>query len=212
MNDNVNDIKSQISGIIDLNFDKVKYQYCNEYHFAEFDPLRDEICKCIMLDLNQAAITLTNHLLESFLKMTIIYNDSIDNNKDSGLEMEEYFKDSMNHYDSSFLEQTINAACSKGLISKEQKKVFQGFKDNFRNPYSHAEKKKIFGDDKVSGNHLKLVNGDYVMSDKEEFNIIDLPFFQGIAQAIKAKNDSYDYFKYVDSVIRETLSKLMTKK
>ena len=208
MNDHLESIKAQLNGMIDLNFEKVKYQYCNDYIFPEFNPLRDEICKCIMLNLNQAAITLTNHLLESFLKTAIIYKDSHDRNMNSSVEIDNNYKASMDKYDNLNLEQTINASCTKGLINKEQKKVFIYFKNNIRNPYSHAEKKKIFKDDKVSGSHSTFDNGKFLMSDKQVYNVIDFPSIYGIAQFIKAKKNSYDYFSYVDLVIRETLSKI----
>lgn len=212
MKDKIDNFKSEILGLIDTNYVKLEDQYCNQYDFPDFDPLRDEICKCLIFDLNQAAITLTNHLLECFLKVSIIYKDTIAFNKKSNIEVENCFKESIDKYDKLELEQSINIACSQELISKEQKKVFKDFKDHFRNPYSHAQKKTIFNNDKISGNLLKLGNGNIEISDEKQFKVIDLLFTQGFFQAVKAKNDAYDYFTYVDSVIRETLSKLITRR
>jgi len=41
----------------------------------ELDVIRHEVCLCLIFHLNQAAIALTNHLLESFLKYSLIFLD-----------------------------------------------------------------------------------------------------------------------------------------
>ena len=49
-------------------FELIEVEYSTPYDWPEMDTLRYEICGCISFGLNQAAITLTNHLLESLLK------------------------------------------------------------------------------------------------------------------------------------------------
>jgi hypothetical protein len=110
-----------------------------EYDYLELDSLRDEVCKCIICGLNQAAMTLTNHLLESSLKKCLIMRFSIENKNDK-TELTDTFKDGIDLYDDKLLDETINRACSQGLITK--KKTFKKFKDDFRNPYSHASTNK----------------------------------------------------------------------
>jgi len=53
------------------------------YGYPELDPLRDEICKCIICGLHQASITLTNHLLEASLKKCLAIKYSIENRKNN---------------------------------------------------------------------------------------------------------------------------------
>ena len=49
-------------------YPSIREIYNSHYDLPDMDPLRHEICICIMFGLCQSAITLTNHLLESLLK------------------------------------------------------------------------------------------------------------------------------------------------
>ena len=59
------------------NYPRVREAYTNDYGLPELDPLRYEVCICLAVGLNQAAIALTNHLLESMLKYGLIYSHSL---------------------------------------------------------------------------------------------------------------------------------------
>ena len=59
------------------NYLLVRDAYRTEYDFPELDPVRHEIAPCLVFGLPQAAITLTNHLLESLLKYSLIYDHAI---------------------------------------------------------------------------------------------------------------------------------------
>src|ERR1035437_9424617 len=106
----VTDLNAQISS----NYYIVKGIFNQEYGYPELDPLRDEICKCIICGLNQAAMTLTNHLLESSLKKCLAMRFSIENKKEN-VELKDAFKTGIDEYDDKLLEDTINRACSQGL-------------------------------------------------------------------------------------------------
>lgn len=75
----VNELNVSING----NYELIKNNFNIEYGHPELDPLRSEICKCIICDLHQAAITLTNHLLESSLKKCLVMKYSINNKQDN---------------------------------------------------------------------------------------------------------------------------------
>jgi hypothetical protein len=59
------------------NYLLVRESYRTEYNFPELDPVRNEVALCLVFGLPQAAITLTNHLLESLLKFALIYDHAI---------------------------------------------------------------------------------------------------------------------------------------
>jgi hypothetical protein len=189
------------------NLTKIRYQFDNEYGWPEFDPLRDEIAKCLICDLCQASITLTNHLLENFLKTILIYNDAIPNNENSEQLDLLSFRPSVDKFDDKDLAQTLGQAKSKGLITKDQWKLLDKYRNDFRNAYSHAEKKKIFKNKTVNTNQIKKTKNQLYLSNPAQTLLIDLPFGQGIAQVLLSKDLAFDYFISVDKIIRESLNK-----
>jgi len=123
-------------------------------------------------------------------------------------------------YDRCDLNNTINKAYSNGLITEGQKKQLDGFRRDYRNPYSHAESAKIFGDSKVKGKPISLKDGENsntLLTRIFEPMTTELPVkdflpIQGIAQVILAKEISIPYFSEVDKIIRNMLTKLRTDK
>lgn len=199
------------------NYEIVKSVFNNEYGFPALDPLRDEICKCFMCGLYQSTITLTNHLLERSLKFCLASKYTFET-KEKESDIRTVFKEGIDKYDNSMLEQTINAACTQGIITKDQKKELKAFRDKFRNPYSHAFN-NIFEGKKVKGKVISsadLENGIdnffkhcFDKTTDEEFDLENLPFAQGIMQIKIAKEDSLPYFKRVDEIIRDMLDKIV---
>ena len=75
--DEMNEILRSRKNEVPKNYMAVRELYRNSYYMSELDPLRYEVCLCLILGLHQAAITLTNHLLESFLKHALTYHHSL---------------------------------------------------------------------------------------------------------------------------------------
>jgi len=198
-----------------INYEAIKDIFNSEYGYPELDPVRDEICKCILFDLYQAAITLTNHLLESSLKKCLAMRFSI-TNKQEDTKLEDSFKEGIKKYDKLVLDDTINRACKQGLITKEQKIQLKKYKDDFRNPYSHAAA-EIFKDTTIKGKTISLIEGEEpekllerIFDDDSEnvFDVKDILPAHGIEQSIIAERDSIQYFIKVDEIIREMLLKI----
>ena len=61
------------------NYPQVITAFKTCYNLPELDPVRHEISLCLIFGLYQAAITLTNHLLESMLKYGLTYHHAINN-------------------------------------------------------------------------------------------------------------------------------------
>src|SRR5687767_4756883 len=57
-------------------FELIEKIFQVEFHQPEFDILRKEIGRCYVIDAHQGCITLTNHLVERYCKMLLIYVES----------------------------------------------------------------------------------------------------------------------------------------
>ena len=212
----------EVDEIIQSRFEFIKRQYPhireaynNHYEWPELDPLRDEICLCIMFGLCQAAITLTNHLFESLLKYALIISDGKKNKqKEEEIKgrvvssVEEKYEEGINQYSDLNLSDTINRACTLGLITKKQKKQLHVFRNKFRNAYGHSDKQKTFGKSTMSVTGVKLENEKFKVDEKLEPEISKFLIGQGIVQAMTAQSDAPKYFKYIDSITREIREKL----
>lgn len=210
MTDREQQFVDELNDKFSKNLSIVEYQFNSEYGWPEFDPLRDEIAKSLICDLCQASITLTNHLLENFLKTMLIYHDTIAlRDIANDVDLLQIFKPNVDKYDGLDLSQSLNRAKSKGLITKDQWKLLDDFRDDFRNAYSHAEKKKIFKDLSVGTNIVKVENDQLNTSESVQTPLIDLLFGQGIAQAFLSKKIAFNYFVSVDSIIRDVLKRFM---
>lgn len=209
MDDRIKEDIDSINSKINERYSSIRIFYNNIYQFPELDPVRDEICKCILFDLNQAAITLTNHLLESALKKCLIHKYTIDKKYSNYIDSEDIYKEGISKFDNkkSDLSKSINAACSYGLISKEQKKSLHFFREKFRNSYSHASMEKTFGEFKLHGKIISSVNEIFKPIDSNIY-VKNIPIIQGLVQSMKASNESLPYFSYVDQIVRNMLSNL----
>jgi len=134
--------------IFEKKYPIISEAYENEYGWPEMDTLRHEACLCIAFGLNQAAITLCNHMMESLLKYSLIYHHSINNEKvieaGNGLVkvMESYTEEGIKKFGHITLDQSIKEAFSRGLIEEDEKGMLNKFRNDFRNAYSHADKER----------------------------------------------------------------------
>ena len=216
--DEVNEIIKSRVEFINRHYPSIRKSYHNHYGWPELDTLRDEICICITFGLSQAAITLTNHLLENLLKLALIIKCG-NKIKQSEEDIEgrvitaliEKYKDCIEKYNGKSLSTTINLARKEGLISKEQKKQLHQFREIFRNAYSHADKIKTFGKSTMPVTGLKLVDNKIVTDEVHEPEIAFFLVGQGIFQFEMTQRTAAPYFLYIDSLVREIKDKLFSK-
>ncbi|MBN2395125.1 MAG: hypothetical protein JXC36_01530 [Candidatus Atribacteria bacterium] len=215
LTEEVNKIIQSRFEFIYRNYLLIRDAYKNDYYWPELDPLRDEICLSIMFGLCQAAITLTNHFLESLLKNAlIILNGKDKKEKEEDIKgriitsfMKKY-EEGIGLYGNAKLNKTINCACSVGLITKEQKEQLHQFRERFRNAYSHADKTKTFGKSTMPVAGLKFENTEFKLVEKGEPEIANFLIGQGLVQAIMAQNDAPRYFLYIDRLARDIRMRL----
>ena len=206
----------ELNANIRNNYDTVADVFENEYGWPEVDSVRSEICKCFICGLYQAAITLANHLLESVLKKALIIDESA-KNKTEQSDITNVFDDATEKYANKNLDFTINQACRKGLINKEEKNILHGFREQYRNAFSHADPQKTFSGISIPATIFTTKDLD----NSEEFfkkaftnkpnvtlsaenNVI----IQGLVQRIKAEQEAVHYFLAIDGIIRNLYLKL----
>jgi hypothetical protein len=210
MLDEVEKIIKQRWAQLPQNYALIQEQYSDPYEWPEMDTLRHEICLDIVFGLWQSAMTLTNHMLESFLKLALTYAKRRPTKvqEPAANAIVDSVAESAKKYDSMELSSTINAACRAGLITKAQKKDLHGFRQNLRNAYSHAERGKVAGDASIPIRSVQVTDSGFVDQGVSEFPVSALPVMHAFAQCEHAKANAAPYFRYIDSLVRETMPKI----
>lgn len=215
LTEEVNEIIQSRFEFINRNYIAVRDAYCNHYDWPELDPLRHEISLCIIFGLCQAAITLTNHLLESLLKYAlIIFEGNKKNQTEEKIKgkvvasLVDKYKEGINLYGNANLDETINRACTVGLINKEQKKRLHEFRNKFRNAYGHSDKMRTFGENTIPVTGIMSENKNIILDEIGEPKIAEFLLGQGLVQAMIAQNDAPGYFLFIDKLVRDVRVKL----
>ena len=192
------------------NYLLVREAYRTEYDFPELDPVRHEVALCLISGLPQAAITLTNHLLESLLKFALIYDYAIKHQPNtqpppmaSTHALTDWLRPAKKLYMDKNLSFTIDRACSLGFITEDQSKQLHEFRRDFRNAFSHADKDKTFRDAATQVAAAHVESGTIAMEQSEEVPIADLLIGQGLFQVTYTRKNAVPYFLYVDRLARE---------
>lgn len=117
------------------NADKiVPFQEYNFYLFSELKGLVFEITNCIMLDINQASICLTNHLLERTMKLSLIKYD-MGKIKIGNPEFVNKIHSAYIKYDNLLLWETIKLAYEKEIINEGRTKLIEKLKRQIQKPF-----------------------------------------------------------------------------
>lgn len=178
--------------------------------FPEVQILKHEICLCLLLQLNQAAITLSNHLIESFLKYALIYHDAncSQDNENLPNKLKETFKEPNKKYGSMKMYDTIEAAFKMNLIDDAYRTQLHKIRNDFRNAYSHAEQNKIHKDSSIPLVGGKFVEGELILEKAVNSFVRDIPVIQSICQSYHAEATSLPYFEFIMVLIDKTRPKI----
>nr|WP_321377975.1 hypothetical protein [uncultured Bacteroides sp.] len=186
----------------------VSIKFCELHVLNQLTYVISEICDCLIINANQAAITLTNHLFENMLKQALITIDSNGRCFDENEPMDKTFEAEVKEYDEKNLCDAIKQCESKRLITQDEVQRLNYLKNKFRNPFSHAcYSKKLFKEAKM---HILKGSLTDPQNIKEEFvNISNIPFLQLEAQKDFAEKNAFGYFveiySYVDKLDRKLL-------
>ncbi len=200
------------------NYLLVREAYITEYDFPELDPVRREVALCLVFGLPQAAITLTNHLLESLLKNALSYDyarkHQPNNQPPPGAatrSLVDWLREAKLQYANKDLNFTIDRACTVGLITKAQKKRLHEIRQDFRNAFSHADKDKTFRDATTQVTAAHVEGGTIVTEPPEQVLLADLLIGHGIFQVTHAQQSALPYFLYIDRLAREIRAKVFSE-
>lgn len=125
------------------NADKmIFYQEYKFYIFCELKSIIDENIVCLILDLNQASICLTNHLLERSIKRALI-SFYLQNTKFGEPDFVRLQQEAYSKFDNLVLEKSVDFACKEKILTNDEGSLVKCWKNTYRNPFSHANISKI---------------------------------------------------------------------
>lgn len=101
-----------------------------------------EICDCLFLQKYMAAITLTNLLFETMVKLTLVYHEANGRTLDDGYDFENIYEKELDKYGKMDLRKNIKTLHEKDIITSEVRDRLFYLKNSFRNPYSHGSNNK----------------------------------------------------------------------
>lgn len=215
---NVDGLPLALKGVIEHSLDKAKQNYPSladrlvDCGWIEIQPIRWEVCKCLLFGLPQAAITLTNFYVEALLKDALVVHHQDLSIRDTGMplvdELNASFVKGKKEFGKKNLKQTIAAAHDAGLISDAEKKQLELIRERFRNAYSHADKWKIFGDTTVPTTAIRLGKTGFEIHETVEASAAESFIGQGIMQFEAADANALDYFKLIDDIALRIIRKL----
>jgi len=203
--------------LINKNNSKLKELF--DYSFIEFcelNFLKNEILTCQLFELYQSSIFSTNHFLERMIKLSLIKRHTIGHNYS---DIESYsikLKESETKYDGLVLFESLKKALEKALITSEQHDYLINAKNNFRNPYSHAQISKVIkNDNDVTGFMFSISDVQEKLKQGKPLNTpkptIVPKFSPAIAQMLQENNSkefAFDYFKNVIVILKEIENKI----
>ena len=98
-----------------------------------------QICDCFFLKKYMAALTLTNLLFETMVKLTLAYYDADGRTMDGeDVKFETMLEKELNEYGKNSLGKNIECLFKKNIITENGYMRLLDMKDLFRNPYSHG--------------------------------------------------------------------------
>jgi hypothetical protein len=216
--DEYNQILDNLGKNLDFsNYYAIRDIYQNPYKTHEFQFIKYQICNCIVMGFYVASITLTNHLLEKFLKTILVINDSKNNeeNLKTPFDLIDRYREGNKKYDNKHLYDNIVSAYNEKLIDEGQKIVLLKMKDFFRNPYGHSEKKTMYRENSTEvtavvgiEEALKVLDGKFDELPKREDKLADLLFGDFIFLQKISSNDCIPYLSELDKIIRNVEEKL----
>lgn len=102
-----------------------------------------EICDCLFLQKYMAAITLTNLLFETMVKLTLVFHEANGRTLDDGYDFENIYEKELNKYGKKNLGENIAILYKKKIITSEERDRLLDLKNLFRNPYSHGSNNRF---------------------------------------------------------------------
>lgn len=150
-----------------------------------------EICDCLFLQKYMAAITLTNLLFETMVKLTLVYHEGNGRTLDDGYDFENIYEKELNKYGRKNLGENIKTLYQKNIITSEEQDRLLYLKDLYRNPYSHGSNNKY-----VESAKTKLYEGHLDSNEIKEciVNVTGNPYLLLEARRTFIRQNGLAYF------------------
>lgn len=212
MNNEIKRKSDFYSKLIDKNFNQLKEFFDHSFmEFCELNYLKNEILTCQLFELFQSSIFSTNHLLERMIKLSLIKKHTIDYDYSDLKNYSEKLKESESEFDSLTLFNSLKKALEKELITESEYNFLIDSKNEFRNPYSHAEVGKVIKNDNDFRGFMFNIND--VKEKLKSGKPLDIPeptiipkFSPAIAQFLQENNSrqlAFEYFKEIFGILKK---------
>lgn len=165
---------------------------------GSFGILRHEIRNCLIFGLYQAALTLTNHYLERFVKVALIKAQSTQ----MMTAYESFTKEQetlIDEYGGQALYRNLLEARRLELITEGELAVLQGFRKFYRNTFSHFDNKEITPDVDLHMTQFSFDNPGTPLS-SGKISLKSLGMDMGHLAAEFAKDNALVYFLAIDDL------------
>lgn len=188
--------------------------YKKNLHFPLFFYLREldlnmkEACDCLIIESYTACITLTNHIFEKALKLTLIQNDiglsSLD--YEDWNKLEPVYK----KYADQPMGEILSICENNDLINNEEFEELKTYKEKYRDGFSHYSPSKILK------NEDQIVLSTYSVKDQKN-KVTELsrqkitPDFHNFLLNDLSKKNAENYLKYILKVVSHLEIKLTNK-
>jgi hypothetical protein len=195
---------------LNKNFDEcVKYFDFEYKHFFDFRTVIFQVTKCLILELDFATITLTNHILERLLKQALI--SKVVGIKPIPTELwNSIFEGPTKLYSSISLGNSIEFCKKEGLITDlEKDTLFNVIRELMRNGFSHADSTKVLAN---IPDAMPMFQGN--LNDPTNLQPITLnpkivPPLQSLHMEQFAKANAKNYFSYVFKLLENIELRLL---
>lgn len=134
-----------------------------------------EICDCLFLKKHMAAVTLTNLLFETMVKLVLVYLEANGRTLDDGYDFGNIYEEELKKYGNKNLGENIETLYKKNAITSEQRDRLLELKNIFRNPYSHGSNNKYvesattklyeghWGSDEIKESKVTITGNPYLL-------------------------------------------------
>jgi len=164
---------------------------------SAFGTIRHEIRNCLIYGMFQAAITLTNHYMEKFLKVALINSEVTVMMTDYQL-FNEQREAAIKKFGKKVLFENINSAFDKNIITDHEKTALFQFKNLYRNTFSHFDHQSLISDHDIELHQFSFINSGKISDG--QINAKNLLFDLGYADAEFAKRNALLYFLAIDDI------------
>lgn len=179
---------------------KVEPVLAERFLLSEIDGPRLEICSCYVIGAFTSCITLTSHLLERYCKellITVEFGKSflrfIAAKTGAPPDLAKYLgKD---------LSATLSACKTKGLLSKQDWKALDKYRDILRNGFGHYDPAKILQGQSITYSTIRVDNNG---TEEKEIRIQDTSLAH-YAVDVVAEANAWPYLVTVENFIRSTI-------